>query len=188
MKLFKRISEPVYRWAHDVSGLAATEFAMVFPIMIVLLLGIVELGNGIQANQKVIASSQIVADLLTRVEEVTDAQLEDAKNAGRLALAPFDQALVGFDIISVRYDADSGVDDDDAPDPVIVWRDTTNMDPVANIPDNVQALALEGDGVMLVYVRFPYEPPFGTNIVGDIVMIENTFSRGRMVPVVTRAE
>lgn len=180
------IIKPIRQWGRDVRGLAAMEFAMVFPIMIVLLLGIIELGNGIQANQKVIASSQIVADLLTRVEEVTDEQLEDAKSAGRLALTPFDQDLVGFDIISVRYDAD-GADDDAEPDPVIVWRDTTNMDPIANIPVNVQSLALAGDGVMLVYVRFPYEPPFGTRIVGNITMIENTFSRGRTVPVITRA-
>lgn len=183
LKLFMR---PIEMWIRDVRGLAATEFAMVFPIMILLLLGIIELGNGIQANQKVIASSQIVADLLTRVEIVTDEQLADAKQAGRLAMTPFDQDLVGFDIISVRYDND-GADEDTEPDPVIVWRDTTNMDPIANIPVNVQSLALAGDGVMLVYVRFPYEPPFGTKIVGNITMIENTFSRGRTVPVVTRA-
>ena len=68
------------RWWGNRDGIAATEFALVFPIMFMLLLGVIELGNGLLANQKVLSASQIVSDLLTRTEEVTDDQLEEALN------------------------------------------------------------------------------------------------------------
>lgn len=174
-------------WWRDRKGLAATEFALIFPFLFMLLLGVVELGQGIMANQKAIMASQIVADLITRSEEVTDEQLEEAKRAGRLALNPFDPETVGFDIISFRYDPDDA-DSDSDPEPVIVWRETDNMDEMEDVEEKVQPLALVHDGVVLVYVRFPYQAAFGSRFVGNINMIESTFSRGRRTPVVERIE
>ncbi len=184
--LFDPLKSMLRKAWHDRGGLAAVEFAMIFPMMIMMLLGTVELGNGILANQKVISSSQIVVDLLTRTEEVTDAQLADAKRAGRMALAPFDTNEIGFDIISIRFDPDNG-DAGTDPQVVVVWRNTDNMAAIADIEDRVMPLALEGDGVVVVYVEFPYVPFFGTTIVGRINMLESTFSRGRKSPVVTRS-
>ena len=172
-------------WWCNRDGIAATEFALVFPILFMLLLGVIELGNGLLANQKVLSASQIVSDLLTRTEEVTDDQLEEALSAGRLAMNPFDTTDMGFDIISVRYDPDSG-DMGTDPDPVILWRETENMDEIADVPEKVLPLALAHDGLLVVYVRFPYKPAFGTRIVGEINMIENTFARGRSVAVIPR--
>jgi Flp pilus assembly protein TadG len=184
MKLFKR-KNSVAPFMQDQSGLAAVEFAMIFPMMIMLLLGTVELGNGILANQKVIASSQIVADLLARTEEVTDDQLSEAKRAGRMALAPFSTGDIGFDIVSFRFDPDNA-DAGTEPQPVIVWRDTDNMEAIADLEERVMPLALADEGAIVVFVEFPYEPPFGTSIVGHIDMLESTFTRGRKSAVVER--
>lgn len=190
MMLFKEPLRIGKLWWRNQSGVAATEFALAFPILFMMLLATIELGNGIMANQKTIAASQMIADLITRTDVLTNAQLTDVKNAGRLALAPFDQDDVGFDILSVRFDPD-GSDSGTEPDPVIVWRDTDNMDGNEYesdfILDNAMPLALTGDGLIIVYVRFPYTPAFGTRFVGDINMIEASFARGRKSPVVTRS-
>lgn len=175
----------------DCSGLAATEFVLVFPIMIMMLLGTVELGNGIMANQKTIMASQIVSDLLTRTRDVTDAQLMEAENAGRLALDPFDTADIGFDIISIRFDPDSN-DSDTKADPVIVWRETVNMNGYEveeeALLEKIMPLEKVGEGLVIVYVRFPYRPAFGTRFIGPLNMIETSIARGRRAPIVTRQE
>lgn len=187
---FRDVFLPLEIWWRDQRALAATEFALIFPILFMMLLGTVELGNGIMANQKTIMASQVVSDLITRSEAVTAAQLSEAKAAGRLALDPFDADLVGFDIVSIRYDLD-GSDEGDEPDPVIVWRDTDNMGgfeaEADDIKDKVLPLALEGDGVVIVYVRFPYRSAFGSRFVGDMNMIEVSYARGRKNPVVVRS-
>ena len=190
--LFKAFNQFVRDWAHDQRGLAATEFALVFPILIMLLLATIELGNGIMANQKVIMASQIVSDLLTRTEEVTDEQLEEAKRAGRLALNPFNPEDVGFDIVSISFEPEDSTSDPDDAVPEVVWRETDNMDgqelDEADIIENVTPLVLIHDGLFAVYVRYPYRPLFGTRFVGSLNMIEYTFARGRKNPVVGRNE
>lgn len=190
MKYRKNFSNALKTWWRDQQALAATEFALVFPMLFMMLVGTIELGNALMANQKAIMASQMVADLITRSELVTNAQLAETKAAGRLALSPFDGSAVGFDIVSIRYVADSA-DEGPEPDPVIVWRDTDNMGglqaEVDDIKDKVLPLALLGDGVVVVYVRYPYQSAFGSRFVGDLNMIEVSYARGRKIPVVARS-
>ncbi len=188
---FKSALSGIGFWARDCSALAATEFALIFPMLFMMLLGTIELGNGIMANQKTIMASQIVNDLMTRGEEVTDVQIEEAKSAGRLALSPFAPGAIGFDIVSVRFIADSD-DDGSDPDLEIVWRETDNMAgyeaEVDALEEKMLPLALVGDGLVMVSVRYPYTPAFGSRFVGNLNMIETTFARGRKSPVVYRDE
>lgn len=188
--LFSKFTGMLGEWWRDQRAVAATEFAIIFPILFMMLLATVELGNGIMANQKTIMASQVVADLITRTEAVTNAQLSEAKAAGRLALNPFAGDSVGFDIVSLKFDPDSS-DAGDEPDPVIVWRNTENMQgyeaEAEDIKDKVLPLALVGDGVIVVYVRFPYKSPFGQRFIGDLNMIEISYARGRKNPVVVRS-
>jgi len=85
----------------DESGLAAAESAMIFPILLTLLLGTFDLGNAILANQKSIRASQIVADLVTRSSTVDDTDINEAIEAGRLALNPFSTEGFGVDVIRI---------------------------------------------------------------------------------------
>lgn len=190
--MFYRIASAGLKfWWRSRAGVAATEFAIAFPMLFMMLLGTVELGQGIIANHKAIMASQVVTDLVTRTEEITDDQLDEAKRAGRLALSPYDTDSVGIDIISIRFDPDSD-DEGDEPDPVVVWRETDNMDDQELdeeiILENVLPLALVHDGLVAVYVRYPYRAAFGSRFVGDLNMVEASFGRGRKSPVVTRAE
>ena len=74
---------------------------------------------------------------------------------------------------------------------MIVWRNTENMQgyeaEAEDIKDKVLPLALVGDGVIVVYVRFPYKSPFGQRFIGDLNMIEISYARGRKNPVVVRS-
>ena len=42
-------------------GMAAVEAAYIFPILLTMMLGVFDLGNGIIANQKTIRASQVTA-------------------------------------------------------------------------------------------------------------------------------
>ena len=66
-----KISGFLSRWIKEEDALAGTEAAMIFPVMLVLFLGLFDVGNGILANQKTIRASQIVADLVARKNVVS---------------------------------------------------------------------------------------------------------------------
>ncbi len=167
------------RWLRDEDGIAGTEAAMIFPVMLVLFLGLYDVGNGILANQKTIRASQIVADLIARNNIVTTSAVNEAVKAGELAFEPLSKATYGVDIVSIRFDDDSG-------DPEIVWRDTRNMTAIPDVFDRVEPLALPGEGVVVVAVTYSFEPVFAGFVVDTFNMMEIGFSRGRSSPVVNR--
>jgi len=165
-------------WKDGDEGMAAVEAAMIFPIMLSMLLAIFDLGNGILANQKTIRASQVVADLITRQGIVTDDDIFEAIEAGRLALEPLDSSSYGVDIVSVRFDEDENIN--------ILWRETVNMPPAADPYTAVAPLVEANEGVLMVSVRYVYEPLFTAFISNDIEMGEVAFSRGRSSPSISR--
>ncbi len=168
----------ISRWFNEEHGMAAVEMAMVFPIMLVLFIGVIDVGNAILANQKTIRASQVVADLLARENIVSDVDVSEAIEAGRLALEPLDIASLGIDIISIRFDEDAASE--------IVWRETVNMTPVADPLSDVSALEDSNEGVMMVAVQYDYEPMFAGFVIDTVEMQEVAFSRGRSTPVIVR--
>lgn len=164
------------RWIKDTKGVAATEAALIFPILLTILLGVFDMGNAVLSNQKTIRASQVTADLITRMREVTSNDIDEAIEAGRLALMPFDTGEYGIDIVSIRFDEDST--------PEIVWRETQNMSPVNTVLSDVNALATPNDGVVVVAAQYNFEPVFAGFIIDSIPMQEVAFMRGRLSSVV----
>lgn len=176
--MYNLIGKFAVRWAQEKDAVAAVEAALVFPLMLTLLLGTFDLGNGILTNQKVIRASQVAGDLITRERTVDDAGLEEAISASMLALVPESTSTFGIDIVSIRFD--------DLANPTIVWRETRNMTADPYVLDRVAPLAEAGNGVVVVLVRYDFHPIFGDFVIGDIGMQEIAFTRGRKSAVVNR--
>lgn len=167
-------------WRRDENGVAAAEMALVFPIMLLLLLGIWDLGNGILINQKAIAASHIVIDLIGRQEDVSDAEFDQAIQAGLLAMMPYDTGTMMIDVVSATFDASD--------DPLLLWQETsTGSAGNAQLLSSVAGLGVEGDGALVIEVTYQYVPLFAGHVIGTINMRERVFSRGRASTTVTRS-
>lgn len=166
------------KWTKDEAGVAAAEFALVFPVMLVLLVATFDLGNGILVNQKTIAAAQSVADLLGRTTTVTDDILEESIRAGELSIEPFPLGDFGIDIVSVCFDENDS--------PQVVWRETRNMGEDGDAVNSTIGLGTEGDGVVVVVATYNFQPSFSVWSIGDIDMREAAFVRGRRAAVVKR--
>ena len=95
-----------------------------------------------------------------------------------MALEPLDSSSYGVDIVSVRFDEDENIN--------ILWRETVNMPPAADPYTAVAPLVEANEGVLMVSVRYVYEPLFTAFISNDIEMGEVAFSRGRSSPSISR--
>jgi Flp pilus assembly protein TadG len=168
----------IKKWMADESGLAGMEATFVFPVMLTLLLGTLDLGSGILTNQKTIRASQVAADLITRMPSVNDTDIDEAVEAAKLALEPFASDNFGIDIVSISFDDDAN--------PVIEWRETRNMTAGEGVLTSVASLAEPGGGVVMVTARFNYEPIFAGFVVDTIPMQEVAFARGRKTAVVEK--
>lgn len=168
----------IKRWIEDKTGLAATEAALIFPVLLTILLGVFDVGNAILADQKTIRASQVTADLVTRLREVSGSDVEEAIKAGQLALMPFQGSDYGVDIVSIRFDENANAE--------IVWRETRNMSPIDTVLSDVSALAAPNDGVVVVSSQYDFEPTFAGFVMNSVMMQEVAFARGRLSAVVCR--
>ena len=166
------------KWRRNTDGVAALEFALLCPILLTMLLGVSELGNGVVINQKVIAASQIVADLIARNSTVTADQINQAITAGQLALAPYSTASLGFDVVSVQYDKNAN--------PTQVWRQTVNMTANNHGLNGSIGLGAAGEGALAVTAKYTYAPLFTGYVIGTTSMEEIAYARGRHSAVIAK--
>lgn len=163
----------------DKKGMAAVEVAMLLPVMLVLILGIVDLGNAIVLNKKTMTAASISADLLTRSSSVDDVEMADAWLASQMALDPYNRGLFGLDVVSIQFQGSTAT-------PVIRWRETYNMPSNPNVLILAQGLGNEGDGVMIVTARYAYNPVFTHVLSDEIILQEVAVTRGRRHSFVSR--
>lgn len=164
-------------YLEDKRGTAALEAALLLPVMMVLLMGVFDIGRGIVVNQKAISASQVAADLLARNKTVNAGSLEEAIQASKLSLQPNDLESYGVDIVSVEFD--------EYGEPQILWRETRNMSENDVAVDSTSGLAPEGEGMIIVTVTYAYEPFFSAFLTDELVFTEVAFTRGRRSPTVT---
>ncbi|MDY0009528.1 MAG: pilus assembly protein [Bdellovibrionales bacterium] len=160
------------RCLKDEGGVAAIEAGFLFPIMLMILCGMIDMGAALVANLKVTNACQIIADLLARDRATNDAQIDDAIVAGRLALTPYNTDTYGVDIAGIQYVGS-------ALTPTIRWRETVNMDENDNVLARSEGLGLQNEGVIAVTVRYTFRPFFAGYVMNDFVMSEEAYVRGR---------
>ncbi len=89
MKAWRRVPRLAARLMRDRSGIAATEFAVILPMMLVLFFGVIEVTNGITVYRKVEIMAHTLSDLTSRSTSVADADLLTFFAASTGILSPY---------------------------------------------------------------------------------------------------
>jgi Flp pilus assembly protein TadG len=76
----------------DRSGIAATEFAVIVPLMLVLFFGVVEFSTGVAVDRKVTLVARTLSDLVSQNTSVTDTQFTNFFNAGTQVMSQYAQS------------------------------------------------------------------------------------------------
>jgi len=79
----------IFELASDCGGLAATEFAFIVPLMLVMFFGTVEFSSGVASDRKVSLVARTLADLTSQNTSVTDTQLQNFSNASAAIMWPY---------------------------------------------------------------------------------------------------
>ena len=75
-------------WA-DESGVSAIEFALILPIILILLIGLVDTNEALIAHRKMRQVTSTVADLVAQSEELTAAQVDLTLSGAASILSPY---------------------------------------------------------------------------------------------------
>lgn len=177
MALMSAIIQGIKKWLRAEDGVAAIEAAMLFPLMVALMAGSFDLGQGIVLSGRTVTASQVVADLISRDKTANLTSVNDDISAAQLVYQPFSLSEFGIDIASVQFDTNKK--------PVVLWRETRSMSPNTAAIDSLVGVGAAGDGMIVVTVQYTYKPLFTQYFASPVQMSEVAFARGRRSPAVT---
>src|SRR5438445_8233504 len=94
--------------ARDRNGIAATEFAVIVPLMLVMFFGTVEFSSAVAIDRKVTLIARTLSDLTSQsAGTLTDTDLQNSFTASMSIITPYDDTLVNGTIAQIYIDANS---------------------------------------------------------------------------------
>lgn len=162
----RRPSGALRRLWGNTDGVAAVEFGFIMPIMLLMLLGTVEISRAITIDRRFNLATSMIADLVTREDDMTSAKLEAIYEAVSFVMGSYDNGTFKASVIPVMAN-------DDASE-TKVYATTTNRPPYnegvddpAQCDDYALTANLLDGGRSVIVVKSSYE--FSPIILGYVV-------------------
>jgi len=161
------------RMWRDRRGVALTEFAFTFPVLLLLFLGGYQVSDGIACKRKVGITNRTIADLGTRSESVTAADVDGMLAAATQVMAPYREANADVRLSEVFTNA-LGVTK-------VVWsrgRGTTAR-AQGSIVDLPAPLRASGNYLLMSEITYAYDPGPRFAMVGAKTLSDSLFMSPR---------
>lgn len=174
------------RFAEAREGVAAVEFAMIVPLMVMLFIGSIEFSQAISADRRVTQVASSTADLVARARTTNRTELEGILDiASKLMPAPaYDPTQLKITLVSVEADINN------AAATKVGW--SCKLNGGVNSYSNGQAYTLpsgvteKGDSVIVAEVEYNYVAPiFNEFLGGSFKMSEKFYLKPRLSAKVT---
>ena len=163
-------------------GMAAVEFALLLPILILIWGGIVELSTAHFVGRKVALATQTIADLVAQEKSVTTALLDNNVRAGAAILFPYPANTLTIQIQSIVSDDNGKIKSD--------WLHTA---PIAaqgsgSIPPEAKNLLTKNDSTIYVKVDYIHTPVLGPLIpeFEIFTITEEAFAKPRRTNIIPK--
>ena len=109
------------RLFRDKGGVAALEFALIVPLLLMLYFVTMEVAQAIEVNKKVGRVGSMVADLVTQMQEMNKAELEGIMRIGEATLQPYNRSQPNITITRIKGSFLIRAESSLEYEPVITW-------------------------------------------------------------------
>lgn len=178
--------ETATRFGADRRAVSALEFALIFPVMLLLYVGGFETTQLLSANRRIAHVASTVGDLVAQVNAMNATDMSNVFDASTAIMLPFSTSNLKMTVSSVLYKADGTK--------TVSWSKTRNgtawtvgAAPPVTIPTS---LLVAGQEVVIAKVNYTYTSAF-TNFTKDlwgsnlVNMEEVVFFRPRVSSAIT---
>lgn len=155
MGMLKNISQ-FRRLIKENDGVAAIEFAILAPVLILLFLGTLEISYAVAVDRKVSRISSSVADLITQGEEFNESELNDIMDIAKRIMRPYNEPAGNLKISLVAIEVASG-------EAKVQWSHGFNggAEPAKGSTFSVPAnIKVDGTHLLSATVSVDHEPAF----------------------------
>jgi hypothetical protein len=193
----------ITRFAAARRGMAAVEFAIIAPTLIMMFMGILEMSFRFRAGEEATRYVHQAADLIAREAAQTNASIEVLHEAAVHMMKPLDTAdRLDMDVASIGFEKVNngngngnglglglglglGNGNNDELEPQAYWRRVIGTPITLNVND-AAGLGQENETVIRVAIRYRYTSPISSLFGGPEMTIEReAWSRPRSVRIIT---
>jgi len=171
-KFWRATRFSAYEFLADGRGLAATEFAVIVPLMLVMFFGTVEFSSAVAIDRKVTLMARTLSDLTSQSTSVADSDMTNFFNASTGIMTPYDSALAQSTISELYVDPATKV-------ARVQWSRgaaaRTQGSPVS-IPSS---LAIGDTYLIFSEVSYTYTPSVGFVLKNGIPLSDVSYTRPR---------
>lgn len=172
MDTWLRVRRSAQDLIRDCRGIAATEFAIIVPVMLLLFFGTDEFASGIAVDRKVTLMARTLSDLTSQNISVTDTQLTNFFNASSAIMTPYSATPVKSTITELYVDPNT-----------LAARVQWSKGSAPRTAGTTVAIptALQVGDTYLIYseVSYAFVPTVGYVLKNSITLSDFTFTRPR---------
>ncbi|MDB5618650.1 TadE/TadG family type IV pilus assembly protein [Tardiphaga sp.] len=179
--LCSRFPRLLARLYADTRGIAAVEFAMIMPLLMVMFFGMIDVSMGVGADRKVTMIAQTMADLASRYTKVVDADFTNFFSIGDAMLTPFAPGDLTATISQVYIDPTTGTGK-------VYWSkgdavrslNSSVTVPAGLIGKDSSGNVLANQYLIFAEVKYAYKPIIGYVVPkAGLTLSETTYARPR---------
>ena len=176
MRQYRKARLLAKRLAGDIGGFAAVEFAMIAPVMIVMLLGVVEVSDASTVSVRVIDISGAVADMVARCTNgISTKDLNDVFRISDALMGRYSRMPLYIEVIEVKSDVNGVL--------TVGWSyDKNHASPLAaGSPYNKLPVGLltPNGSIIVAVAKYKYRSPVGRYIHGVMTLQHTSYNLPR---------
>jgi TadE-like protein len=134
--------------AADIRGVAAIEMAIIFPVMIILYVGLVDITNLLMINRRVTLTTSTLADLVTQTDEtITMSDIDGVFESARAIFEPMSVDGISLNLWAFRMEDGS---------PTLQWQYTNGVSCGTTPTGNAEMETLMEEGNDIIVGRVCY--------------------------------
>ena len=157
------------RLARDIRGVAAIEMAFIFPVMVILYIGLVDVTNLLMVNRRVTLTTSTLADLVTQSDStITMADIDGVFESARAIFEPMPVDGISLNLWAFRMEDGS---------PTLQWQYTNGID-CGSAPaggDEMETLMEDGNDIVVGRVCYYHDAILGTLFSTQTFQLEDEF-------------
>ena len=156
----------------DIKGFAAVEFAMIVPVMIIMLLGSVEVSEALTVDGRINIVADSVSDMVARSQTVTANNLRDLMRISDSLMGKYPTEGLKVEVVSLVADPATGV-------VTVDWSyNSGGSRPYvqgSNYPGVWTGMVSGGNSLIVAKAKYDYTSPIGQYIHG-VIKLSHTAS------------
>ncbi len=171
-------------WRHftaSTGGIAAVEFAILLPLLLLMLLGTMELGTAYVVNSKLRTVASTVVEIANQYTTIQDSDMAAILGAASAVVTPYAVSNASVVLSEITIDSKGKA--------TVTWSDTLNgaartAGSSITVPSSV---AVPNTVLLLAEASYLYTPMFGYAMTGTITLQDRLYGMPRNGSAITRS-